>query len=274
MTRCRKCDRPARTRGLCPNHYENDRRRHGWESTYIDAQPVRDHIHALRSAGIGNKRISELTGVSHNTIQVILTGRPERGTGPTKQVWRRTAEKLFALTVPDIPHSRVAGGAKVPSVGTRRRLQALVAIGYSRSELCRRLGVQVSNGHRLFLDSHLVVNASTARAVAGLFDELQMKPGSCTRAVNDARRKGWPPPMAWDEDRIDDPAATPDCQPAEKLSIVDRYSELRDLGFSEREILRRLGMRAGALSRQLYRYGIPVTTELSRLAREDRRGSA
>lgn len=250
---CTRCGKhPMRSRRLCANCYESDRSRIDWQSTYVDAEPIRDHILALRAAGISNKRLRQLCGVSHNTIQVIITGRPERGTGPTKQVWRRTAEKLLAVPIPEVPHRVAADGRKVPAIGTRRRLQALVAAGYSRRYLCSRFGMDVTNGCRLWRDQHDLVLAATARAVETLFTELQITAGPSSRARNEGRRRKWPLPLDWDEDNIDDPAATvvPSWtvrdRRAEQLEyIAERREEvqrLTDLGMSASEIAERLGI--------------------------------
>lgn len=216
MTLCRTtgCSKPARCRGMCSACYERDRTRQKaygrWESQRIDAQPVRDHIYALRAAGISNKRLRELTGLSTNTIQVIITGRPERGTGPTKKVLRRTAEKVLAVPVPDVAFQIAAAGRYVPALGTTRRLQALVANGYSQRELCRRLGwAWDTNATELFLGRALHVTAGRARDAANLFTQLQIVPGPDNRARNRGRTNGWALPLDWDEDTIDDPNATP-----------------------------------------------------------------
>lgn len=234
---CPLCGKkPVRTRGLCDCCYESQRRRIGWKSSYTDAQPVREHILALRAAGISNKRLRTLSGVSHNTIQVILTGRPERGTGPNKQVWARTAQKLLAVPIPEVPHRVAADGRKVPALGTRRRLQALVAAGYSRSYCCRRLGMDVTNGCRLWRDDHEMVLANTARAVEALFTELQMTTGPSSRARNEGRRRRWPLPLDWDEDTIDDPSATV----VPSWTVRDRRAEqLEDIA-ERRETVQRL----------------------------------
>ena len=246
---------------MCPAHYEQQRTRlkaYGrWENSYIPSEPVREHILELRSAGIGNKRLSKLCGVSHNTIQVILTGRPDRGTGPSKTVLRRTAEKILAVPVPATPHVLVSPGVKVSAVGTRRRLQALVALGYSRSELCRQLGIQVSNGHRIFMDDHLMVLASTARAVAELFNRLQLTPGSCSRALNEGRRRGWALPLAWDEDTIDDPNAVPEVGTSQsRAPIMDRVAELEFLNIPRSRMPELLGIAPESLERALSRHGL------------------
>ncbi|QNJ56293.1 helix-turn-helix DNA-binding domain protein [Gordonia phage Ohgeesy] len=207
------CDKPARTRGKCPACYERDRTRQKaygrWQSQHVDAQPVRDHVHALREAGISNKRLRELTGVSTNTIQVLMTGRPERGHGPSKKVLRRTADRILAVPVPEIAYTVASPGRIVPALGTTRRLQALVANGYSQRELCRRLGwAWQGNATALFLGRAEYVVARRAREVADLFTELQLVPGTDVRARNRARANGWAAPLDWDEDTIDDPNAT------------------------------------------------------------------
>jgi len=269
---CRRCAaKPARTRGLCPPCYENERRRIVWESSYVDAEPVRAHIRALRAAGIGNKRLRLLSGVSHNTIQVIMTGRPERGSGPTKKVWRRTAEKLLTVPVPETPHAAVADGAKVPALGTRRRLQALVAFGYSRTQLCQRIGMDITNGCRLFRDDQAAVTAATARTVEALFRELHMTPGLSVRARNEGRRRGWPMPMEWEEDTIDDPNAVPAPDTRDgPLNWGQQYSELKQLGYNDVEILRKFGSTASAMCRQMERYKLRPSPALLAEVRHER----
>ncbi|QLF84869.1 helix-turn-helix DNA binding domain protein [Gordonia phage BBQValindra] len=209
-----RCTKPARVRGMCSACYERVRTRQKaygrWESQHIDAQPVRDHIQKLRDAGISNKRLRELTGISTNTIQVLMTGRPERGTGPTKKVLRRTADRILVIPVPEAAFQVAAAGRYVPAVGTTRRLQALVANGYSQRELCRRLNwAWDTNATDLFLGRAPHVTAGRARGVAALFTELQLVPGTDGRARNRGKANGWPLPLEWDEDRIDDPDHTP-----------------------------------------------------------------
>lgn len=55
---------------------------------------------------------------------------------------------------------------------------------------------------------------------------------------------------------------------------VDRYRELRDLGFTDVEIIRRWGVKPTSLVRQLDRHGIPVSRELEAFLVERRQGVA
>nr|VTP01793.1 hypothetical protein BIN_B_04194 [Mycobacterium riyadhense] len=124
---CRKCQRPSRSRGLYPTLNEQERSRltayRRWQSHYVDAQPVREHINALRHDGVGNKQLAKLSGVSRTTIQKIVGGRTDTQTGPTSKALRCTADKIMAVSIPVIAHAVVADGRRVGAVGTTRRLR-------------------------------------------------------------------------------------------------------------------------------------------------------
>lgn len=279
-TRTLECAKPATRRGMCRAHYAQYRIRQQaygrWESTFVDAAPVRAHIEALIAAGVGKRRIADIAGVNRNSIQFLTIGRPERGNGPAGKVARRIADRIMAVPVPDPLAAKdiLADGDIVAAVGTVRRLQGLVAIGWTQDVLARRLGIAPRNAKRLFNSSDRMVTARYARAVAALFDELQMTPGPSDRARRHAERRGWVPPLAWDEDSIDDPAARPVQTTHARGGFVERYSELADLGVGQVECARRLGITWASLVRQLQRHGIAVGAELQSLAHEQRRASA
>lgn len=99
------------------------------------------------------------------------------------------------------------GHLLVDGTGTRRRLQALAVMGWPTSVLWERLGSSRSYTSALRYADR--VHQRTAGKVAALYDELSMVRGPSERASQDAQRKGWPAPLAWDDDTIDDPAARP-----------------------------------------------------------------
>ena len=114
------------------------------------------------------------------------------------------------------------------SVGTVRRLQALAAMGWSASEVARRLGVTDSAIFLLRATRGGRVLASTADRVAALYRDLADKPptgNAIVRTKRWAERNGWRPPIAWDDDTIDDPDAQPYAgAPVELDEIaVERY---------------------------------------------------
>lgn len=98
---------------------------------------------------------------------------------------------------------------KVSSVGTVRRIQALQRLGWAVPVMAKRLGLS----HQALYDigRYPTVYATTRDRIIALYDELSMvlpEPAttaekvSVSRARNNATRKGWPPPLAWDD--IDD----------------------------------------------------------------------
>lgn len=98
------------------------------------------------------------------------------------------------------------GALSVDAAGTQRRLRALAAIGWSFVELGHRLGMGGCVVSRIAVANSRVLLA-TAEKVSALYDELSMIPGGNKTVVTRARMKGWAPPLAWDDDSIDDPSA-------------------------------------------------------------------
>lgn len=104
---------------------------------------------------------------------------------------------------------------RVGVLGTRRRLQALAALGWDWTILARHIGCH-EEAVRTIVFRRRYVYAATAERVAEVYEELSMTPRPATtsgernaraRAVGKARRYGWAPPLAWDD--IDDPTERP-----------------------------------------------------------------
>ncbi|ORA23419.1 helix-turn-helix domain-containing protein [Mycobacterium aquaticum] len=270
---CSKCRRlrPPLRRGLCPNCYESARQRIGFESKYVDAEPARQHVNALVEAGVSRRHICRIAGLHRGDLATLMNGRGKRGLAPSRQIFRDKADRILAIPLPAAAlHRLVSPGQFVPAVGTLRRLRALVAIGYTQADLSRRIGILPTNGSRLFSGKHTVVTAATALRVETLFNETQLIPGPSERARRRAADLGWPPPLAWDEDTIDDPAATADRTTCKRSRKPELYVELRELGYSDAQIVQKLDTTAVALERALYRDNIPVRPGLVELAREER----
>lgn len=259
---CIKCDRKASRRGMCHSCYEVHRTRQKaygrWETLYVDAAEVRQHILMLKASGMGDRRIAELAGVARNNVREVITGRP--GRDRSAKMLRRNANKILAVQPDPAP------GTRIDACGTVRRLRALVAIGYTQTDLCARLGLLPGNGCQLFRGQRRFVTAATANRVRQLYDKLAMTPGPSDRARNHARKHRWAPPLAWDDETIDDPNAKPDRGQHEPVAWGERYAEMRDLGFSDLEILGRLRIQPESMLRQLDRYGIKPSAELVKLA--------
>jgi transcriptional regulator with XRE-family HTH domain len=249
---------------LCHSCYETYRLRQKaygrWQTIFVDAEPVRQHVETLRSSGVGSRRIAELSGVSRSVIQALINGRKKYGNQPSKLISAANANALLAVA------PAPANGAYIDITGTTRRLQALVAIGYTQSELAARLGITPGNATDLFHGRGKALVA-TAKRVADLFAELAMTPGPSPRARTYAAKRGWAAPLAWD-DNIDDPDAKPDLGQRRAIRWDERYLELRELGFKDVEIAAKLGIQLHSLMRQLDRYSIPQSAELKLLMHE------
>ncbi|MGC4174317.1 hypothetical protein [Demequina sp.] len=113
------------------------------------------------------------------------------------------------------PTSTCARVETVNSIGTVRRLRALIALGWSQAGLAVRAGMSSRTVWLLVRHPELCpdVTLATRARVVELYDELSMKipPESRhkTVAVRLARAAGWVPPLAWDDEDLDDPEGHP-----------------------------------------------------------------
>lgn len=235
---------------------------YGRWAPFVDAGPAREHVRRLAGAGIGWKRTAELACVSRGAMRKLLLGGPgERP--PTRRIRPETAAALLAVQVSS---ANLGARALVDSAGTRRRVQALVAVGWSRAKLGERLGIEPSGMSDLLRREH--VTAARARAVTALYDELwNRRPPegewrekiSAARSRNYAREHGWAPPAAWDDDLIDNPQA-PGPAGWQRASATPRgadlagdAAELLAWDCTREQAAERLGVRRGTLDTALRR---------------------
>src|SRR5260370_42229854 len=79
--------------------------------------------------GIGAARIATLAGVPRSAVLHLLYGDPARGEPPGRRIRIGTARRLLAVC--PLPEN-LAATAAVDAAGSRRRLHALGAAGWSR----------------------------------------------------------------------------------------------------------------------------------------------
>lgn len=112
----------------------------------------------------------------------------------------------------------VGGHLLIDATGTRRRLQALSALGYSYAKLGRMLGGISAQAVAQQATIRKTVTKETAARTKAIYDKLSMvKPernptergNHVKRTQTLASRQGFVPPLAWDDDEIDDPMAFP-----------------------------------------------------------------
>ncbi len=236
---------------MCRTHYNQHLRssaeRGGYPLGLIDTTEVAIHVEKLRAIGLGVNRISAISGVDRRTLCRDLKSGRMRGF---------TAKKIL-----DIPLDwrLAADGARIANVGTQRRLQALVAIGYDYGTIGKHLGgLEASNLWKYASGNRKLVSAAFARRVEAVFHELQLQPRldnsyATRRARANAESKGWAPPFAWDEGVIDDPTARPVKMKKQAGASDEDIEHLRSLGFTNREIAVDLGIKLESLERRFAR---------------------
>ena len=228
VDRCR-C-RPCRDAAAAYERTRSRQRAYG-RAAYIDAQPARDHVRALQAQGMGWKRIVAAAGLSNSVLWKLLYGDHTRSQQPSKRIRPATEARILAVTLD------LGATVPVPGYGTRRRLQALVATGWSQTKLAGLLGMSVANFNPLIHGRDTTrVRHSTERAVTALYARLWDTPppadtrghrGAAKRSTALAARYGWAVPMAWDDDTIDDPDARPQHDLPDLPDAVDEAAVLR-----------------------------------------------
>lgn len=180
----------------------------------VDAEPIREHLCALMVRGATLNQICDASGVSYGVLSRILyLGQ--------KRVKSNSAGALLALSEVDTSTSR----APVDAAGTRRRIQALAALGWSVTWQARQVGLHPIDYGQVSRGQILRVVASTAVKIRHLYDahwNVVPPPGQpSSLARRRAAEKGWLPPMAWDDDLIDLPDADLEVELARRVAAMD-----------------------------------------------------
>lgn len=242
------CKRPeCVARGLA-----YDRRRYRlvgygtWEPLR-DAEPIRQHIGALRAAGYSLPDIQRKARISSATLARLLYDGVNK---QAKRIRPEVADRILAVPVTPAP---LKPHTIIDATGTRRRLQALVAMGWT----LRALGPQLGFHPRRLTDLIHAdqVLASTARRIADGYRIAQTRDPqdhgiparSIAMARNLAAREGWHGPLAWDD--IDNPAAKPETLGKSRAkdgvrrvrADIARVTQLTAAGLSAQQIADQLG---------------------------------
>lgn len=215
----------------------------------VDAAEVQAHIDALVAAGWTLHMIAEEAKLSKSTVL-----------GVRKRQWVQgpTAEAIFAVRLRRVLVAVPAG--MVPVVGASRRVQALAWMGWSLQEQANRVGMYLQQVWQVAWAKQSAVTVATDQTFRDLFEQLSATRGPSKRAHNAAVRKGWMPPLAWDD--LDNPAERPNLGGDEVVAdevTLERalQGEAVDLTDAERAAALLAGVAAGeAVSPMAKRLGI------------------
>lgn len=218
----------------------------------IDAAPVRAHLHRLIVIdGFSHGAVADAAGTSDTPVGPLLSG-------DQTQLRRATAEALLAVTPEKIRiRSNLAGF--IPAHGARRRIQALLALGWRHEDISAAGGFTPRRSPTILHQPGSWITRATHDAVAVAYDALSMTPGPSARTRRRAEQLGYAPPLAWDDDAIDDPGATPACgwEPTTTHQAVDldELMLLVNAGEDPARVLDRVGTNAVAVTRRAERHG-------------------
>jgi plasmid maintenance system antidote protein VapI len=244
--RCR-CD-ACRARSARTARELARKKRAGFEA-FVPLGPLVNHMLELFAAGMTQNDIATQSGVSAVTIGRIMRGKQSR-------VYFSTSRAILGVK----PRESVRSGGVIDGTGTRRRLGALTALGYTTTELSALLG-RKRGAVSLILHSQCVTPA-TRDAVKGLYDDLSMtvppETVSAKRSRTFARKNGHHPPLAWDDASIDDPNATPHLITAGRPdgeAILSEVALLLEAGESPEHVANILGRKLSTITRLADRHG-------------------
>lgn len=132
-----------------------------WEP-FVEAAAVRDHIGQLREAGIGVDQIAKLAGTSTSHIRELAEpGQPDKP--PVHKVRPDTAKRILSIQA---TAANRAARSHLDARGTRRRVQALIATGWTHQQLAAQLGRTATNLKRSLGSEQ--VTAQTAAQISDL----------------------------------------------------------------------------------------------------------
>ncbi|GAB3863199.1 hypothetical protein GCM10028801_30260 [Nocardioides maradonensis] len=155
---------------------------------------ARLHIHSLSGAGWTYNAIADAAGVARSTLFEFRKGRAGAG----------VAARVLAVQPQHIGKVREANDW-VPRIGTVRRIQALLVMGWTHQELSQRLGYKSDRATSMLLANHgLWVFRDTHDRVAHLYRELSHRRGPSHRGRLMALARGYVGPADWDDIDLDE----------------------------------------------------------------------
>ena len=205
----------------------------------IDPAPVRTHIEGLLARGMSKRSIATAAGVSPTTVVRLVDGH-------YGLVQRRVARKILTVRGPETVLDRTDPSAEtfVPALGARRRIRALLAMGWTHEAML------VHSGVRTAVTLNQVgqwITGAKHRRVDAMYEALAMTPGPSEVTRARASRLGYAPPLAWDN--IDDPAEQPATGTLERGIDMAEVEWLQRQGHTLDQAAERLGVTRSAIEK-------------------------
>ncbi|MFC4128951.1 hypothetical protein [Nocardia rhizosphaerae] len=183
----------------------------GEPSTMVDAKPAQDHAIWLHSIGFNDSSIAAAAGLTPPTVnnfrrRAYRTARAEQ------------AARLLAVShIPTCPEHDTR---YVPALGARRRIQALLVLGWTYTDIGAVAGIAVEQVSRTARGTR--TEGQTWQRIDLAYETLSGKRGPSSIGAKKATNRGYASPMAWEGIDIDHPDSIPllDAEPANELDEV------------------------------------------------------
>lgn len=151
----------------------------------VDAAEVRAHVAGLQADGLSLAGIARAAGVDKSTVIDL----PKR----------RWVTGAVAAAIRSVRTGDAAPAGFVRSIGAARMVQALCALGWGYREQAHASGLSRTvlcyiGGHR-----HRLISTANLSRVRALFEQLSGTPGPSRQTRLAAQRKGWLPPLGWED---------------------------------------------------------------------------
>lgn len=177
-------------------------RARGQQTSPMPVERVRERVLALRAAGVSQRALAEAAGCSGTHIREIEQAR-------FATVQRRIALRILAVRIDTVLAARHRPDDRVPAVGAVRRVGALLALGHTHETI-------TAAGGEGWRSLSVTTNATRGwtylrlhEAACAAYSALSTTPGTNARARTRALAMGYVPPLCWDDEDLDNPAATP-----------------------------------------------------------------
>lgn len=153
--------------------------------------PIRAHLAELATFGMSPGDVAELAGLPRGLGTDIAGGR-------MRYVERGTA--LAIMRIHAHPEE-VDARHRVSAHGAKRRVQALVAMGWSLGQVAQWLDMHQSVLSVILHDATLTVTGRQHRQIADMYEQWHMRIPAvrAVKSIQRAAREGWRTPLAWDD---------------------------------------------------------------------------
>lgn len=206
-------------------------RRHAKQAEYlasigqpikIPSAPATEHLRDLDARGMTAPMMAAQAGLSVTTCRDLIRGRrPDRHgqqSKPLGDIYRDTVERALSVRFVEPAPEGIEMGKRLDGTGTARRIQAMMANGFSLRVTGDLLDMSEQRTWQIAVQTEHTVLTRTAQTVAAMYSKYQhvdpadygLTPYAIARAAGAAGRRGYAPSRCWDDDTIDDPQAHPE----------------------------------------------------------------